>query len=447
MPWATKNETSPLQKPIRYFSIFSKNESTTQLTNSLTTISPTTLRRFILGKQGLWPGRRWSGFEGAAQALQAIEAVQIDPLTVVARSHDIALWGRVAGYQPEQLAELMYVQRRFFDFGGALYVYPIAELPYWRTYMRRSLGQGRVGGFAMEHPEVVEEVRAAIRERGPLSSRGFEGNQRVERQYRGSKDTSIALYALWITGELMIHHREGSTRFYDLRERIAPPELDYAVPVREAEQFFARKEVSFHGLMRERDWRSAVGGDIHRKIDRDEGQVWLERLLAEGTLAAVQAQGMSDRFLALPEDLPLLRTLESGQVPAAWQPLGPTTTDEVVFLAPLEIVSARGRAAWLFNFDYVWEIYKPVHTRRWGYYTLPILWGDRLVARIDPKLDRANKTLLIKGFWYEQGFPADSAEREAFASAFACGLRNFAAFHNAAKVDTDALPEELKRKL
>ncbi len=416
------------------------------MTSSLT-ISPTTLRRFILGKQGLWPGRRWSGLEGAAQALQTVEAVQIDPLTVVARSHDIALWGRVDGYRPEHLTDLMYVQRRFFDFGGALFVYPMAELPYWRTYMRRAQGQGRVGRFAQEHPEVLEEVLAAIRERGPMSPRDFAGNQRVVGNYRGTKDTSIALYNLWITGKLMIHHREGAVRYYDLRERIAPPELDYAVPEHEAEEYFARKEVSFHGLMRERDFHNAVWGDIHRRVYREEGQAWIERLLSAGELAGVTAQGMKERFLALPEDLPALEALESGRVPAAWQPLDTTTEDEVVFLSPLERVSARGRAAWLFGFDYVWEIYKPAHTRRWGYYTLPILWGDRLVARLDPKLDRKSNTLLLNGFWYEEGFPATPAERDAFALAFARGLRNFAAFHDAERIAADVLPSELKEKL
>ncbi len=416
------------------------------MTASLT-ISPTVLRRFILGKQGLWPGRRWTGLEGTAQALQAIEAVQIDPLTVLARSHDIALWGRVAGYRPEYLTELMYGQRRFFDFGGALFVYPIAELPYWRTYMQRARGQGRTGRYALDHPELLDQVRAAIRARGPLSPRDFAGTERVERQYRGSKDTSIALYALWITGELMIHHREGSVRYYDLRERIAPPALDFAAPTAEAEEFFACKVVSFHGLMRARDWRSTLSGRIHRPIDRDEGAAWLERLLAQGRLARVQVQGQRDSFLALAEDLPQIELLASGMVPPEWQPLGPTTTSEVTFLSPLEIVSARGRAAWLFDFDYVWEIYKPAHTRRWGYYTLPILWGDRLVARIDPKLDRATHTLLIKGFWYEDGFPADPAERAAFASAFAHGLHSFAAFHAAQQIAADVLPQELKQKL
>lgn len=112
---------------------------------------------------------------------------------------------------------------------------------------------------------------------------------------------------------------------------------------------------------------------------------------------------------ALGSDAELLQALSTGSVPQAWTPLATTTTEEVVFLAPLDPVSARGRARVLFDFDYVWEVYKPEHQRRFGYYTLPILWGDRLVARFDSKLDRAQRapadTFVILGFWLEDEAP------------------------------------------
>lgn len=93
-------------------------------------ISQTTARRFVLGRQGLWPGRRWAGQTGVAAALSTCEALQLDPLNVVARSQDIALWGRVADYRPAQLAAAAYEERGFFDYGGCLYLYPMAELPF-----------------------------------------------------------------------------------------------------------------------------------------------------------------------------------------------------------------------------------------------------------------------------------------------------------------------------
>jgi uncharacterized protein YcaQ len=114
----------------------------------------------------------------------------------------------------------------------------------------------------------------------------------------------------------------------------------------------------------------------------------------------------------------------------------------VTFLAPLEIVSARGRAKQLFNFEYIWEVYKPLELRRWGYYTLPVLYGDNLVARIDPKMDRKTGTLEIKGFWLEDD--ASAADPD-FADALGKGLARFASFVKARQVDLSALqPEKLR---
>ena len=128
-------------------------------------------------------------------------------------------------------------------------------------------------------------------------------------------------------------------------------------------------------------------------------------MLADGDLIEVQVEGWkpaSGRLhYALGSDEEVLRDLSAGRVPEAWTPLETTTTEEVVFLAPLDPVSARGRAKVLFGFDYVWEVYKPEHQRKFGYYTLPVLWGDRLVARFDSKLDRTTNTFVILGLWLE----------------------------------------------
>jgi uncharacterized protein len=132
-----------------------------------------------------------------------------------------------------------------------------------------------------------------------------------------------------------------------------------------------------------------------------------------------------------------------GRIPKGWNPKETTTLEEVTFLAPLDIVSARGRAKKLFDFEYTWEVYTPAHKRRWGYYVLPILYGDDLVARLDPKLDRTTMTLEIKGFWHEDDAPVKDAD---FADALAKGLVRFAKFVEAEKVNLDAItPVGLKR--
>jgi uncharacterized protein YcaQ len=123
-------------------------------------ITPTTARRYILGRQGLWPGRRWQGLNGTAQALHTTEAVQIDPLVVVARNHDLILHSRVIDYQPEHLDRLLYHDRAFFDYGGTVFIYPMDELPYWRVVMRRKGQEPRWSNFARQNPALLKEVQA-----------------------------------------------------------------------------------------------------------------------------------------------------------------------------------------------------------------------------------------------------------------------------------------------
>jgi uncharacterized protein YcaQ len=139
----------------------------------------------------------------------------------------------------------------------------------------------------------------------------------------------------------------------------------------------------------------------------------------------------------------MLRDVSAGRVPEAWMPLETTTTEEVVFLAPLDHVSARGRAKVLFGFDYVWEVYKPAHQRKFGYYTLPVLWGDRLVARFDSKLDRRTNTFVILGLWLEDAALGNDA---AFAEALACGFARFVTFLGASTLDATAIREPLLRQ-
>src|SRR5829696_1240823 len=115
-----------------------------------------TARRFILGKQGLWPGRRWRGSKGTEQAMRAMEYLQLDPLQIIARSHDITLHSRVLDYTPGLWEELAYQQRKFFDWGGWLAVRPMDELPHWRVVMRReSETPGRLSNTAHDHADAI----------------------------------------------------------------------------------------------------------------------------------------------------------------------------------------------------------------------------------------------------------------------------------------------------
>ena len=404
------------------------------------TIDIDTARRFILGKQGLWPGRRWRGIKGAEQAMRAIEYLQLDPLQIIARSHDITLYGRVLDYTPGMWEELAYGQRKFFDWGGWLAVRPIDELPHWRVVMRRMReNASRMLSIARDHADAIVEMRAILRERGTVSNRDFAMASRTRTQsYRGRKDSALALYYLWITGEVMTHHRERFERVYALTETVAPAHLIRESDEPEADRFLIRKDVSFSGLGR----LNRAQDSYHRGVPFERAKQIREAMLADGDIIEVQVEGWKAMHYALGGDASLLRDLSAGRVPKAWKPLETTTTDEVVFLAPLDQVSARGRAKVLFGFDYIWEVYKPEHQRKFGYYTLPILWGDRLVARFDSKFDRATGTFVVLGLWLED---AALGTDEAFAEALTRGFARFVRFLGASTLDAAAIHEPLLR--
>ncbi len=404
-----------------------------------------TARRFILGKQGLWPGRRWRGIEGTEQAMRAMEYLQLDPLNILARSQDIALHSRVLDYTPGLWEELAYRQRKFFDWGGWLAVRPMDELPHWRVVMRREregdYGDTRLRRMARDHAEAIQEMRAALHERGTVSNRDFEMASRTRTQhYRGRKDSALALYYLWYTGEVMTHHRENFERVYALTETVVPSSLVRESDEAAADRFLIKKYVSFSGLSRPSRVAESFRG--YGESNRATKQM-LGTMLADGDLIEVQVQGWKAMHYALGSDAEALHDLGAGGVPQVWTPLETTTTEEVVFLAPLDSVSARGRAKAIFGFDYVWEVYKPLPQRRFGYYTLPILWGDRFVARFDSKLDRTTSTFVILGLWLEnEALGTD----EAFAEALAGGLARFVRFLGACQLDATAIREPLLRR-
>ncbi len=405
------------------------------------TIDIQTARRFILGKQGLWPGRRWRGVRGTEQAMRAMEYLQLDPLQIIARSQDITLHSRVLDYLPEMWEDVTYQKRKFFDWGGWLATRPMDELPHWRVVMRRERdGNSRIRAMASDHADAIIEMRAILQERGVVSNRDFDIATRTRtKSYRGRKDSALALYYLWRAGEVMIHHRERFERVYALTETVAPAHLLRESDEAEADRFLIKKDVSFSGLSRV----SRVSDSFHRGVPFSKVKQILEAMLADGDLIEVKVESWKAVHYALGSDAKVLRDLSAGRIPKGWTPLEKATTEEVVFLAPLDPVSARGRANALFGFDYVWEVYKPEHQRKFGYYMLPILWGDRLVGRFDSKLDRTTNKLVILGLWLEG---KALGKDEAFAEALSCGFSRFVTFLGASKLDAKAIREPLLRR-
>jgi uncharacterized protein len=369
------------------------------MTRSVPTISKATERRMVLGLQGLWPGWRWRGARSLGTALAQIRAVQVDPLDVVGRNHDLVFASRVRDYRPADLDRLLYGRRAGFEYGGAIDILPRELLRLHRSWVLHQGLPTRWEAWERAHASTVARVRAAVAERGPLDARAWPGGERGT-DFRSGTEEGVALYLLWRKLDLMIHHREGMRKVYDLTERLfgALPE---PIPADDLLAEFALERLRWLGLS------GHYGIQYLRTIEAGRGRTKRtkrqvrQELVDAGRLTEVQVVGERMTSVVRAEDAPLLDAVGAGEVPRAWRPVDDTR--EVRFLAPLDIVSSRGRAAGLFDFEYLWEVYKPAPKRRWGYYVLPVLLDDRIIGRIDPSFDRRRGALSLDRVWWEPG--------------------------------------------
>lgn len=361
-------------------------------------ISKETERRFVLGRQGLWPGRRWNGRRGIRTAIRECRRIQIDPLDVIGRSHDIALRSRLVGYRPEDLEFLLYKQRSVFEYGGNLNIFPRDTLPLLWSWAHHQGIHPSWEKWARKNQPAIADALKEIDRFGPRESRHWKSGAREEKSW-GGRTEGLALEYLWDRFEIMIHHREGNRKFYERTERLFGS-LPDPLPEREAEDRMALETMTWLGLT------SSFGmpylSTYAKGWDKPPARRRIrQRLIDDGRLAQVGLEGEREPAVLPIEGLPLLEEVAAGGIPKPWKPA--TDELEAVLLAPLEVVSARSRAKSLFGFEHTWEVYTPAAKRRWGYYVVPVLLGDRLIGRVEPKFDPIRHELRIARGWWEAG--------------------------------------------
>lgn len=384
---------------------------------------------------------------GAAAAICALESLQMDAVAVVARSHDLALFGRVGGYRPADLDQLLYTDRDFFDYGGHLDIYPTLELPYWRQHMRRRQASPREGAYRATNRVLLDRVLATVAEQGPLLASDLAWATPAFAEWRSASDVGQALYHLWITGQLMTHSRRNFRRTFDLAERIAGPELLKPASPASTRRFFAAKSLRRLGLSAVTAWRGHLFYLLHQAPDKPTWMSWLEEMVAAGDAAWVRIEGVRRPYLVPGADVPLLDSLARAVVPPAWSSTVSSTAEEAVLLSPLDnlLHPDRLRNLEIFDFEFLWEIYKPAEKRRWGAYTMPVLHGDRLVARVEPRLDRQRASFEVIQIWFED--PAGATDSDLL-SALTLGLVSLAKFHQASYLDCSVVaPLRLRQSL
>ena len=366
------------------------------------TVTPDQARQFILLRQGLLGEHRFIGRNGAYQYVRQAGCIQFDPVDVCGRNAELTLQSRVKGITRKTLGDLLYRDRLLVDYSDKeLSIWPSEDWPYFADYRERSIEHGKqFPGI----PELEEKAVAYIRKHGPVSSDTLPIKGTIfwhsSMHWSGhwDKDSLAArsvLEQLYTDGVLLIHHKTGSRKFYDLADKYLPPELLSAPnPCPDEASWLCwrvKRRIGAVGLLWNRNSTAWLGINM----TTEQRNASFDRLEKDGIITPVQVEGIRFPLYMLTEDLPLLASVTAGQ--ASLKP-------RLEFLAPLDpMLWDRKLIEAVWGYRYSWEIYTPVVKRKYGYYVLPVLWGDRLIGRIEPKADRKAKSLTVQNVWLEPG--------------------------------------------
>ena len=368
----------------------------------MTELTTTQARQFILAKQGLLGKYRFTGKMGAYDYVQQAGCIQYDPVDVCGKNAELTLQSRVKGFQKTMLEELLYKDRLLVDYADKeLSIWPVKDWPYFSAYRERSRIHG--AGFP-GLAELEREALSYIRSNGPASSDTLPIDGEIfwhssmhwsGNWHKKSKAARSVLEQLYTDGILVIHHKNGSRKFYDLSEHHLDPSLLSADSPCEDEETLlcwrVLRRIGAVGLLWNKNSTAFLGIDLNAQQRRAA----FSALEESGAILPVRVEGFKTLFYYRTEDDPLMQDVIAGRI---------DRKPRLEFLAPLDpMLWDKAMIAALWDFRYSWEIYTPADKREYGYYTLPILWGDRFIGRIEMVADRKSNTLRVKNIWYEHG--------------------------------------------
>ncbi|MBQ6645933.1 MAG: YcaQ family DNA glycosylase [Clostridia bacterium] len=387
-------------------------------------------KQFILSKQGLLGKHRFVGKDGAYQFVRQAGCIQYDPVDVCGKNAELTLQSRVKGFNKRMLAELLYKDRLLVDYcDKELSIWPAEDWPYFSGYRQRSIAHGqRFPGI----PELEKQAVSYIRENGPVSSdtlpiegtvywhssMHWSGNWHKESQAARS-----VLEQLYTDGVLLIHHKSGSRKYYDLAEKHLDRSLLEAENPCADEASFIRwrilRRIGAVGLLWNRVSYAWLGIEMTTQ-QRNEAFAALE---AAGEIEAVRVEGLSQPLFMLTGDRSLMEAVLEQAV---------DVKARLEFLAPLDpMLWDRKLIEALWSYHYSWEIYTPAAKRKYGYYVLPMLYGQNLIGRIEAAADRKTRVLTVKNIWYEPGIKVTKGLQKAIDSA----IQRLARFNDCKKVN------------
>ena len=378
-------------------------------------------RQFILLKQGLIGEYRFQGKQGALDYIKQAGCIQFDPVDVCGKNAELVLQSRVKDFRKEYLWELLYKERELFDYPDKqLSIIPTEYWPYFER-LREAARDNLV-----LYPEIekhIEKIKTHIKETGPICSSDIELEgtsawwSSINWSTGGNMLRSV-LEQMYSSGDLVVHHKKGTRRFYDLASRHIPHKLlSAAEPLPDDyshQKWRILRRIGAVGLIWNRPSHAMLG---IRNLNNDIRKRIFSELLDEGVISRLSIDGIKDTFYYLSKDEPLIKEVlsDSKLIPRC------------ELIAPLDpLIWDRKLINTIFGFHYLWEIYTPPDKRKYGAYVLPMIWGDRFIGRVEAVCERKNKTLIVKNIWYEDGVKSGKKLQDSVKSC----LKRFALFND-----------------
>lgn len=383
------------------------------------------LRHITLESQGLTkPAPFGKGKAAVLRAMEHLGYIQIDTLSIVERAHHHTLWTRIPDYKTEYLDQLI-AERKVFEywFHAASYL-PVRDFRFALPQMMRF--KRGPSPYYNADPKVMQYVMDTIRTEGPKKARDFENRKKRSGSWWSWKPTKLALERLFMQGDLMISGRDGMQKTYDLRERVLPETMHATEPTpMEWAEYLVRTYLRAYGF-------TTIKQITHLKTDerlRKNVQDILQSMLTADAVQRVDIKGSPSVFIL------------SEWAEKPFKKNGPS----IRLLSPFDnAIIHRDRVKHVFDFDFRIECYTPQKKRQYGYFCLPVLWGDTFIGRVDCKAHRKDQRLELIHLHIENTAPSF----EIWAEAFIKSVRRFAAFNGcSAIVLTKVSPSRYKKAL
>lgn len=356
--------------------------------------------------------------------IKDIGCLQIDTLQVVKRSHYIVLWSRLGNYDTNAIDNLLFPEdqnsAKLFEY----WLHCASIIPFdfykYRSNKRKFYANGESPWFKKwlskkENLNLMDDVFAFVQKKGSVTTKDFDDSKKKRSGWWDWKPSKKALEQLYNRGDLMIKGRPKFKRLYDIKQNVIPKGTDTSTISIDEERIF---------------WldlgAKALGACLPMQLadytymKRTVAKPYIKSLIEKGTLIEIEAELTDQKKHTLvvhKSNLTLLKKIKDEAIKAT----------KTTFLSPFDsLFWAKKRDQLFWNFDQTLEAYKKQEDRKWGYFCLPILHKNNLVGRIDPKVDKKNKRLIIKSFWLEDQTVVDDELIMSVKKA----MQSFMDFHN-----------------